>query len=95
MTKVLIVDDNETNLYMLNIFLTGHGYEVIQAKDGQEALDAARRSDPDLIISGHPDAGDGPALPFAGPGKAMKICVASRSFSTPPPTPIPRTRNSP
>lgn len=52
MTKrVLIVDDNSTNLYMLEILLKGHGMEVISAENGKEALDKARLSPPDLIIS--------------------------------------------
>jgi len=52
MTKrVLIVDDNSTNLYMLESLLKGHGMEVISAENGKEALDKARLSPPDLIIS--------------------------------------------
>jgi PAS domain S-box-containing protein len=51
MTKALIVDDVMENLYMLQSLLTGNGYEVVTAKNGKEALDLARRSTPDLIIS--------------------------------------------
>ncbi len=51
MTKLLIVDDNEQNLYMLQILLQGHGYEVIMAANGAEALEAARNTLPDVIIS--------------------------------------------
>jgi putative nucleotidyltransferase with HDIG domain len=51
MTKFLIVDDNEQNLYMLQVLLEGNGYEVVSAKDGSEALEKARHSPPDMIIS--------------------------------------------
>jgi PAS domain S-box-containing protein len=36
---------------MLQSLLTGNGYEVVTAKNGKEALDLARQSTPDLIIS--------------------------------------------
>jgi CheY-like chemotaxis protein len=49
--KLLVVDDNEQNRYMLQVLLEGHGYQVDSAKDGVEALEAARRGPPDMIIS--------------------------------------------
>ena len=51
MTRLLVVDDNEQNLYMLQVLLRGHGYEVASAGDGAEALEQARRDPPDMIIS--------------------------------------------
>ncbi len=51
MTKLLIVDDNEQNLYMLQVLLEGSGYEVALARDGAEALEKARRAPPDIIIT--------------------------------------------
>ncbi|MEE9618500.1 MAG: response regulator, partial [Anaerolineae bacterium] len=51
MTTLLIVDDNEQNLYMLQVLLEGHGHEVVAARDGAEALDKARRDPPDVIIA--------------------------------------------
>jgi PAS domain S-box-containing protein len=51
MTQVLIVDDNEQNLYMLQVLLQGQGYEVRSARNGIEALDMARCQAPDLIIT--------------------------------------------
>jgi putative nucleotidyltransferase with HDIG domain len=50
-TRIQIVDDNEQNLYMLRVLLEGHGYEVVLAKDGAEALEKARCDPPDMIIS--------------------------------------------
>jgi len=51
MTKILIVEDNEQNLYMLQILLEGHGYEVVSASNGAEALEKARKEPPDLVVS--------------------------------------------
>jgi PAS domain S-box-containing protein len=51
MTQVLIVDDNEQNLYMLQVLLQGQGYQVKSARNGIEALDIARHQAPHLIIT--------------------------------------------
>jgi CheY-like chemotaxis protein len=51
MALILIVDDNEENAYMLRSLLHGHGYRVESARNGAEALDAAAREHPDLVIS--------------------------------------------
>lgn len=51
MTRILIVDDKEENLYYLQALLKGHGYEVDDAKHGAEALVKARQQLPDVIIS--------------------------------------------
>ncbi|MES2194757.1 MAG: response regulator [Pseudomonadota bacterium] len=49
--RVLIVDDNEDNLYYLRTLLTAYGYEVESASHGAEALTMARHSPPGLVIS--------------------------------------------
>ncbi len=51
MTKILVVDDNEQNQYMLKVLLEGNGYEMTVARNGIEALETARKNMPDLIIS--------------------------------------------
>ena len=48
---ILIVDDNEQNLYQLQVLLGGNGYQVVSAAHGAEALARARQNPPDLIIS--------------------------------------------
>ncbi len=49
--KVLIVDDNITNLYMLKSLLEGEGFAVSEAENGREALDRVHADPPDLIVS--------------------------------------------
>ncbi len=51
MTRVLIVDDKEENLYYLRALLTGHGCTVDSARHGAEALVLARQQPPDLVVS--------------------------------------------
>lgn len=51
MSKVLIVDDNPQNLQILEAMLKGAGHEVVSARNGAEALEAAREEPPDLIVS--------------------------------------------
>lgn len=48
--KVLIADDEPDILEILKYNLINEGYEVITAKDGDEALDKARRTQPDLVV---------------------------------------------
>ena len=48
--KVLIVDDNEVIIKTLSMKLKSSGYDVIAATDGSEAVSAARRDKPDLIV---------------------------------------------
>ncbi len=51
MKRLLVVDDHENALYFLRVLLEGHGYSVELARNGAEALDKARESPPDAIIS--------------------------------------------
>ena len=48
--RILIVDDNPTNVKVLQTRLAAEGYEVVTAGDGEEGLAAARREKPDLIL---------------------------------------------
>ena len=47
---ILIVDDEEDLLSLLRYNLEKEGFDTVLARDGVEALDAARSEDPDLII---------------------------------------------
>ena len=48
--KILVVDDNEIILKTISLRLQGAGYQVITALDGSEAVSAARKETPDLIL---------------------------------------------
>ena len=48
--RILIVDDNAANVDILRARLASHGYDLVTAADGEEALAAAREHLPDLIL---------------------------------------------
>jgi len=48
--KVLIADDEPDILEILQYNLQNEGYEVVTARDGDEALEKAKRSQPDLVV---------------------------------------------
>ena len=48
--SVMIVEDNELNMKLFNDLLESRGYNVIQTRNGMEALDLARAHMPDLIL---------------------------------------------
>ena len=48
--KILIADDEKDILEIISYNLISEGYEIYTAKDGNEALDIARKMHPDLII---------------------------------------------
>jgi len=50
MTRILYIEDNEDNVYMLIQRLTRHGFEVSIASDGLQGIEMARREKPDLIL---------------------------------------------
>ncbi len=48
--RILIVDDNPTNVKILQTRLAADGYEIVTAADGEQALARARQDSPDLIL---------------------------------------------
>jgi CheY-like chemotaxis protein len=67
--KILVVDDNLVIIKSLSMKLTGAGYDVITATDGSEAVSAARKEKPNLIlldISFPPDVAHGGGVPWDG-----------------------------
>jgi two-component system cell cycle response regulator DivK len=50
MAKILYVEDNEDNAYMLSSRLKRRGHEVIVATDGDQGLALARSEAPALIL---------------------------------------------
>ncbi len=48
--KILVIEDNEQNLYLTTFILEKHGYEVVQARDGRQGIELATQVDPTLIL---------------------------------------------
>ena len=48
--RVLLVDDNTTNLQVLFQALSPEGYELLIAQSGEQALESAREGSPQLIL---------------------------------------------
>ncbi len=48
--RILVVDDNPTNLEVLRVRLNAQNYEVVTAVDGEDALVQARELEPDLVL---------------------------------------------
>jgi CheY-like chemotaxis protein len=49
-TKILYVEDNDDNVYMLSMRLQRHGFEVVVARDGAQGVAMARTEAPALIL---------------------------------------------
>jgi two-component system cell cycle response regulator DivK len=47
---VLVVEDNELNMKLFHDLLEAHGYNIVQTRNGLEAIDLAREHHPDLIL---------------------------------------------
>ncbi len=50
MKRILVVEDNETNLYLIKFILEKSGYEVIEAMEGAVGMELAAKEKPDLIL---------------------------------------------
>ncbi|MBA7567073.1 response regulator [Candidatus Atribacteria bacterium 1244-E10-H5-B2] len=50
MKKILVVEDNEINMYLSCRILKSSGYKVIEARSGEEGVELAIKEKPDLII---------------------------------------------
>lgn len=48
--NVLVIEDNEQNLYLVSFILQKHDYEVHQARDGRTGIALADELQPDLIL---------------------------------------------
>ena len=48
--SILVVEDNELNMKLFHDLLEAQGYNVLQSRDGMEALKVARTHKPDLIL---------------------------------------------
>lgn len=48
--RLLIIEDNQQNFYMMRFLLEKSGFEVIGAEDGREGVNKALSSKPDAIL---------------------------------------------
>ena len=48
--KILVVDDDKKIVELVTLYLKKDGYHVLAAYDGRQALELARRKQPDLIV---------------------------------------------
>jgi len=50
MKRILVVEDNENNLYLFRTIFQKNRYEVIEARDGDAGVELAAKEKPDLIL---------------------------------------------
>ena len=48
--NILIIEDNEQNMYLVTFILEKNGHSVVQARSGDEGLRVAASCEPDLIL---------------------------------------------
>lgn len=49
-SKILVIEDNEQNMYLTTFILEKSGFEVLQARSGPLGIESAGLNKPDLII---------------------------------------------
>ena len=49
-TSILIIEDNEQNMYMLSYLLKKEDYEVTKAFNGKDGLELAKNIQPEIIL---------------------------------------------
>jgi len=50
MIRILYIEDNDQNFYLVHFILGARGYEVVRARDGREGISLATTINPDLIL---------------------------------------------
>lgn len=50
MRRILVVEDNEKNMYLISFIIGKMGHQVIQARTGEEGVELAVNERPDLIL---------------------------------------------
>ena len=50
MKRILVVEDNETNMYLIRFILKNKGYQVIEAITGEEGVEFALKEKLDVVI---------------------------------------------
>ncbi|MBF0569070.1 response regulator [Candidatus Magnetominusculus dajiuhuensis] len=76
--KILIVEENENNRLLMRAVLSYHGYDIIEAANGEEAVRAAREALPALIFMGI----QLPVMDGLAAVKALKLDPATQGIKT-------------
>ena len=50
MKRLLVVEDNEVNLYLIRFMLENRGHTVLEARDGETGVRLAIEQRPDLVV---------------------------------------------
>ncbi len=50
MKRILVVEDNEENMYLIRFILRNKGYDVIEARTGEDGIELAIKEKPDLVL---------------------------------------------
>ena len=50
MKRILVVEDNETNMYLISFILRENNYEIIEAGSGEQGVELAIKEKPDLVL---------------------------------------------
>lgn len=50
MARILLVEDNPTNLELMRYLLTHHGHDVVSASNGEEGVRRAQELCPDIVL---------------------------------------------
>ncbi|MDI9633426.1 MAG: response regulator [Methanolinea sp.] len=48
--KILYIEDNDQNFYLVSFILRARGHEVMRARDGREGVELAASHRPDLVL---------------------------------------------
>lgn len=48
--RILVIEDNEQNMYLIHFLLESNGHTVIEALNGEEGIRHASQSNPDIIL---------------------------------------------
>ena len=69
--RILVVEDNERNLKLVRDVLRFAGFDVIEARSGEEGLALAQECEPDLVLMDL-------QLPGIGGGEALRLLRSGR-----------------
>ncbi|MBN1131098.1 MAG: response regulator [Chitinispirillaceae bacterium] len=50
MANILVIEDNEQNMYLCTFLLKSRNHEVLQARSGREGIELAKTCRPDLVL---------------------------------------------